>query len=42
MAGTEYSLVANEGNNTLHGGKQTFSHRRWTIVEQSTQSVTLS
>ncbi len=42
IAGTEYRLVANEGNNTLHGGKQNFSHRRWTIVAQSTQSVTLS
>lgn len=39
LDGKQYSLQANEGNNTLHSGKYNFSHCRWTVAEQFLQSV---
>lgn len=42
LEGQEYKISANEGKNTLHGGKQNFSHLRWGITAQSSQSVTFS
>ncbi|NGN98815.1 galactose-1-epimerase [Grimontia sp. S25] len=35
-----YSLCSNEGKNTLHGGKEGFDKRRWTIATQSHNAVT--
>ncbi|CZF86900.1 galactose-1-epimerase [Grimontia marina] len=37
-----YSLNGNEGKNILHGGKQGFDKRRWTIVAQSDNAVTFN
>ncbi|MGL4858473.1 MAG: galactose-1-epimerase, partial [Enterobacteriaceae bacterium] len=39
--GQSIPLAANEGPNQLHGGPDNFSQRRWSIVEQSQQQVTL-
>ena len=42
LDGVEYQLAANDGPNSLHGGNVGFSHRVWTVEEQSGDSVTLS
>lgn len=42
LAEKQYVIAANEGKNTLHGGKHNFSRRRWNIAEKSTQSVTFT
>ena len=42
LNGVEYQLAANDGPNSLHGGNVGFSHRVWTVEEQSGDSVTLS
>lgn len=33
LHGRDYPLYANDGRNHLHGGKQGFSHRQWTVEE---------
>lgn len=33
LDGKEYKLSVNNGNNHLHGGKQGFSHKLWTLTE---------
>lgn len=33
LEGHNYQLDQNEGNNTLHGGEKSFSHRNWKIKE---------
>lgn len=38
--GEEFQLSQNEGNNILHGGKDGFDKRRWTIEHQTETSVT--
>ena len=40
-AGREYKLVPTKCGNQLHGGPDSFSHRRWQIVEQSDTHVVL-
>jgi aldose 1-epimerase len=40
LDGTTYTLLTNEGANTLHGGPDGFSKRTWDIVGQSDASVT--
>ena len=37
---TEYPLTANEGNNTLHGGRDFYHERTWEIRKQTDHSVT--
>lgn len=37
----EYQLSINQAGNTLHGGEVGFDKRRWDIVEQSSNSVTM-
>ncbi|OIV90279.1 hypothetical protein TanjilG_08316 [Lupinus angustifolius] len=32
LNGTHYKLIANEGNNTLHGGPKGFTHALWKVV----------
>ncbi|KAK7266348.1 hypothetical protein RIF29_18992 [Crotalaria pallida] len=33
LNGTQYKLIANEGNNTLHGGPRGFTHTLWKVVK---------
>lgn len=40
--GAWHQLHLNDGSNTLHGGPQGFSHRRWRIEQQSSQAVEFS
>ncbi|MBR9874398.1 MAG: galactose-1-epimerase [Vibrionaceae bacterium] len=40
--GEHYQLSVNNGENSLHGGLDGYDKRRWKIVEQSTQEVTLT
>lgn len=42
IAGTHYRLVANQGENQLHGGKLGFDKLLWDIKNQSAQKVTFS
>ncbi|MBQ7344787.1 MAG: galactose mutarotase [Oscillospiraceae bacterium] len=42
LNGQSYDLVTNDGKNHLHGGRQGFSHRVWSIAHCDTRSVTLS
>lgn len=42
LDGKDYQISANEGKNTLHGGKHNYSHCRWTIAEKNPQSVTFT
>jgi aldose 1-epimerase len=39
LEGKTYTLLTNEGRNTLHGGPDGFSKREWAIVEQTASSV---
>jgi aldose 1-epimerase len=39
LDGTTFTLLTNEGRNTLHGGPDGFSKRTWEIAEQSDSSV---
>lgn len=39
LNGTEYSLFPNEGKNTLHGGKEGFDKKEWTLSAQGENSV---
>ena len=39
LDGTTYTLPANEGRNTLHGGPDGFSKRDWQVVAQTPASV---
>ena len=40
--GETYHLVASQGENCLHGGKDGFDRREWSIVSQQQDKVTLS
>ncbi|XP_015795502.1 aldose 1-epimerase-like [Tetranychus urticae] len=40
--GKSYSLEANNGPNCLHGGKVSFSHRPWTVENQTASSIKFS
>ena len=42
LSGKEYTLSVNNGANHLHGGKAGFSHRLWTIEEQTDHKAVLS
>jgi aldose 1-epimerase len=42
LDGVTHRLVANEGENTLHGGKQGFDKRVWSAESSGDDSVTLS
>lgn len=42
LNGKTYSLFANNGKNTLHGGKKGFDKMIWNMVSHSDSSVTLS
>ncbi len=42
LDGTAYALLTNEGPNTLHGGPDGFSKRRWEVAEQAGASVTFA
>ena len=42
LDGTTYQLSVNDGANTLHGGKQAFSKRFWTVAERAPDSVTFT
>lgn len=39
LDGTELLLDANEGHNTLHGGRSGLSHRMWTLVQHEASRV---
>lgn len=40
--GETYHLVASQGDNCLHGGKDGFDRREWSVVSQQQDKVTLS
>ena len=42
IAGQNYQVKTNQAGNTLHGGPEGFDKRRWSIVEQSENSVLFS
>ena len=42
LNGVEYKLAANDGANSLHGGKVGFDKRIWTVEELKEREVTLS
>ena len=42
LNGVEYKLAANDGPNSLHGGKVGFDKQVWTVEELTDDSVTLS
>lgn len=42
LNGAEYPLFANDGPNSLHGGRRGFDKRLWTVEELSENAVTLS
>ena len=42
LDGVEYTLAANDGPNSLHGGKVGFDKQVWTVEELSENAVTLS
>ncbi len=39
--GLDYALEANQGKHQLHGGRGGFSNRRWTVLEESREHVSL-
>ncbi len=39
LNGTEYSLFPNEGKNTLHGGKEGFDKKEWSLSARGENSV---
>jgi aldose 1-epimerase len=39
LDGTDFALLTNEGRNTLHGGPDGFSKRRWEITDRSDASA---
>lgn len=39
LDGREYVLPVNDGPNTLHGGPEGFSHREWTLADESANSI---
>lgn len=39
LDGTTYQLSVNDGANTLHGGKQSFSKKFWTVAERTATSA---
>lgn len=39
LNGRDYPLYANDGENHLHGGRQGFSHRLWTVEEREKDRV---
>lgn len=40
--GQQWQLPCNQNGNTLHGGPRGLSHRRWTLVTQQKNSLTLA
>ena len=42
LDGSTYQLSVNDGTNTLHGGKQAFSKRFWTVAGRTANSVTFT
>jgi aldose 1-epimerase len=42
ISGKDYSVTANDGSNSLHGGTKGFDKVNWTVTEQTDQSVTLT
>ncbi len=40
--GESYALAANQGDHCLHGGQDGWSHRRWSILNQSERQVEFS
>lgn len=42
MDGETYRLTANDGENTLHGGRDFYNHRLWQVKAISENSITLS
>lgn len=40
LDGTSFALATNEGRNTLHGGADGFSKRRWEVADRCEASVT--
>ena len=42
LDGTEYNLVKNNGENTLHGGLKEFNHLVWDVDEVNASSLVLS
>ena len=42
LDGTTYQLSVNDGANTLHGGKQAFSKRFWTVADRTADGVTFT
>ena len=42
LEGTTYQLSVNDGANTLHGGKQAFSKRFWSVDARTADSVTFT
>ena len=41
LDGKEYKIAANDGKNSLHGGKQGFDKRLWTVVKADRHSIEL-
>ncbi len=42
LDGTTYRLSRNDGDNTLHGGKQSFSKKFWALAQRSDNAVTFT
>ena len=42
LDGTTYQLSVNDGDNTLHGGKQAFAKKFWSVADATKSSVTFT